>query len=286
MKSDSLSNTGRDVNEYLSIIFDCASDKSNQYLFCIQKDLFSSLWYYQHKELQLRLNELFMDCASLMQWMAIDRVLSIDTQQICDSFESARQVLNVRNEYSLSLLLNSTTSNRTINSELQSMVCDVVRGIGYEFVYPCILMTMIDPFGTHNVHKRLSFELLYDLGSIVLNAVISLSIASGKVSGSSKWKWPLLLYTKCLTSTKYLSYQCKYHRLYKHIIAKDKGKHIIDLEVMAAFIRAVVGAIYLDDNLHNNSPLKLQNVYRFIQTYLVQIVKEEELKHILYLFES
>jgi len=146
--------------------------------------------------------------------------------------------------------------------------------------------------------------LLYDFGNIVLNLIIALSVATNcyhcdkKIKNKKYHRLPheklkglkkVLFYKKCLTSNKYLSHKCRFHRLYKHIInKKENEKKEMSSELIAAFLLSIIGAIYLDSNLNKSKKdgIQLQNVRKFIQRFLPEVVLEEDIKNIIHLFRT
>ena len=192
---------------------------------------------------------------------------------------------------------------KSLNPSLQAMIYKFVSNIEYEFEYPFICMTVIDPFFVQRKKKRddhnLSFELLYDLGNIVLNTIITITVSTNcyqqttnkqKINGMDR----LLFYKKCLMSNQYLCHQCRVHRLHRHILT-DKENENLSSEIIAAFMLSIIGAIYIDSNLmmleqinidklvSNERGLQMQSVWDFVERFLPETVLQEDIEHILHL---
>ena len=192
---------------------------------------------------------------------------------------------------------------QALNPSLQAIICNFVSRIEYEFEYPAICVAVIDPFGIQRTqtNEDLSFELLYDLGNILLDTLLTISVSTkcfGKrFKNKSKGMNVLRFYKKHLLSAQYLCHKCRLHRLHEFILSNEECADVLS-EIIGAFMQSVIGAIYLDSNLQkiekmnvdkmggNESGLVLGDVMDFVHRFLPEIVLEEDIAHILHLFDG
>ena len=187
---------------------------------------------------------------------------------------------------------------QSLNPSLQALIYKFVNHIEYEFEYPFICITVIDPLCVHRKQSteehNFSFELLYDLGNIVLNTLITITVSinsyqqrhKSKIQGMDR----LMFYKKCLMSNKYLCHQCRVHSLQRHILTDKENQNLLS-ELLGAFMFSIIGAIYLDSNLissnevvSNEDGLQAESVWDFVERFLPETVFQQDIGHILHLF--
>ena len=312
------SRSGRLMNQHISSLFgSAASDsKSNDAVFSMMNDLFSSIWYYRFGKMNCNdLDRLFLDCHRLSEWMQIDKSLNLESLErvkVEETLSAETNRMGLTADYALfeyqRSKMRSKKQRETIyksnelksalnglNIELQSAICRFVRNIDYQFHFPSILVAVLDPMATR-------FEMLYEIGTVVLSTVMTVSVATNcyhllrrkkgtqqRIKGIDRVK----VYRECLLSVAYLSHKCRFHRLHTHIL---RGKQPINItsEMMAEFIIGIVGAIYLDSNLMRTNKeridwregIHIKEVIDFCDRFLPEVVLREDISNFGHLIRS
>merc|ERR1711879_1099002 len=113
-----------------------------------------------------------------------------------------------------------------------STICKFVEMIDYRFHFPSILLPIlfiIDPMNTSN-SKVVSFEMLYEIGTVVLSTVNTLCVAtncchllrakeanSNNIDRMRMIMHRIRVHRLSILSVAFLSQKYRFHRLYTHI---------------------------------------------------------------------